>query len=142
MVTRSGSLTLEKRLRRKRRNLVVQNPTNLHDNARSRSAAVTDLLRCWQWEILEHPPYSPDVSPCDYDLFIKVKEPLRGTQYNTRDELICAVGWSIWNINKNGHADGVQCLPNIWQKVINKRATILKVHKYRVNQNFCYKKIW
>ena len=24
-------------------------------------------------EILEHPPYSPDISPCDYDLFTKVK---------------------------------------------------------------------
>ena len=25
-------------------------------------------------------PYSPDMSPCDYSLFAKVKEPLRGTQ--------------------------------------------------------------
>ena len=39
-------------------------------------------------EILEYPPYPSDMSPCDYDLFAKVKEPLRGTRYNTRDELI------------------------------------------------------
>ena len=26
------------------------------------------------------------LSPCDYDLFSKVKEPLRGTRYNTRDQ--------------------------------------------------------
>ncbi|KAJ4449206.1 hypothetical protein ANN_00603 [Periplaneta americana] len=64
-------------LGRKRRHSVVQNPIILHDNARSHTAAaVKDLLRCWQWEILEHPPYSPDMSPCDYDLFAKVKEPL------------------------------------------------------------------
>ena len=44
--------------------------------ARSHTAAVTDLLRRWQWGILEHPPYSPDMCPCDYDLFTKVKEPL------------------------------------------------------------------
>ena len=57
-------------LRRKRRHLVVQNPIILHDNSRSHTAAaVTDLLRRWQWEILEHPPYSPDMIPCDYDLF-------------------------------------------------------------------------
>ncbi|KAJ4443292.1 hypothetical protein ANN_04960 [Periplaneta americana] len=88
-------------LRRKRRHLVVQNPIILHDNARSHTAAaVKDLLRRWQWEILEHPPYSPDKSPCDYDLFAKVKELLRGTQYNTRDELIRAIGRSIWNIKK------------------------------------------
>ena len=47
----------------------VQNPIILHDNARSHTAAVTDLLRSWQWDILEHLPYSPDESACDYDLF-------------------------------------------------------------------------
>ncbi|KAJ4434037.1 hypothetical protein ANN_16356 [Periplaneta americana] len=108
-------------LRRKQRHLVVQNPIILHDNARRHTAAaVKDLLRRWQWEVLEHPPYSPDMSPCDYDLFAKVKEPLRGTRYNTRDELIRAIGRSIRNINKDGRADGVRRLPNIWQKVINK----------------------
>ncbi|KAJ4426651.1 hypothetical protein ANN_26449 [Periplaneta americana] len=58
--------------------------------------------------------------PCDCDLFAKLKEPLRGTRYNTRDELIRALGRSIRNINKYGRADGVRRLPNIWQKVINK----------------------
>ncbi|KAJ4438964.1 hypothetical protein ANN_14918 [Periplaneta americana] len=105
-------------LRRKRRHLGVQNSIILHDNAKSHTAAaVSDLLRRWQWEILEHPPYSPDMSPCDYDLFAKVKEPLRGTRYNTRDELIRAIERSIRNINKDGRADGVRRLPNIWQKV-------------------------
>ena len=83
-------------------------PIILHRNARSHTAAaVTDLLRRLQWEILEHPPYSPDMSPCDYDLFAKVKEPLQGAQYNTRNELIRAVGRSIWDFNKDGPADGV-----------------------------------
>ena len=69
------------------------------------------------------------MSPCDYDLFAKVKKPLRGTRYNTRNELIRVIGQSIRNINKYGRTDGVRRLPNIWQKVINKGATILKVHK-------------
>ena len=34
------------------------------------------------------------MSPCDYDPFAKVKEPLRGNRYNTRDELIRAIGQS------------------------------------------------
>ena len=51
--------------------------------------------------------YSPDVSPYDYDLFVKVKEPLQGTRYDTRDELIRALGQSIRNIDKDGGADGV-----------------------------------
>ena len=79
------------------------------------------------WNI--HPPYSPDMSPWDYDLFAKVKEPLPGTRYNTRDELIREIGRSLRNINKYGCADGVRQLSNIWQKVINEGAIILKVHK-------------
>ncbi|KAJ4444105.1 hypothetical protein ANN_05894 [Periplaneta americana] len=48
---------------------------------------------------------------------IHLKEPLRGTRYNVRDELIRALGRSIRNINKDGRADGVRRLPNIWQKL-------------------------
>ncbi|KAJ4435539.1 hypothetical protein ANN_18155 [Periplaneta americana] len=40
--------------------------------------------------------------------FTKVKEPLRGTRYNTKDELTRAIGRSIRNINKDGRANGVR----------------------------------
>jgi len=63
-------------MRRKRPRLFQNNlPIVLHDNARCHVANnITFLLRRWQWEILEHPPYSPDMSPCDFDLFPKLKE--------------------------------------------------------------------
>ena len=99
---------------------MVQNPIILHDNPMSHVAAVTDFLHCWQWEILEHPPYSRGMSPCYYDLLAKVKELLRGIRCNTRNGHIRAIGRSIRNINKDGGADGVRYRPNILQKVINK----------------------
>ena len=46
---------------------------------------------------------------------------LQGARYNTRYELIRAIERSIQNINKDGRADGVRRLPNIWQTVVNKR---------------------
>jgi hypothetical protein len=52
------------------------------------------------------------MSLCDYDLFAKLKEPLPGERYNTRVEIIRAVGWSLLDINRNGR------LPQIWQKVV------------------------
>ena len=117
-------------LRRKRRHLVIQNPIILHDDVRSHNAAaVMDIRRCWQWKFLEHLQNSPDMSPCDYDPFAKVKEPLRRTRYNTKDELIRAIGWSIRNIKKDGRSDSVRRLPNLWQKMIKKVATILKGRK-------------
>ncbi|KAJ4438093.1 hypothetical protein ANN_14032 [Periplaneta americana] len=50
----------------------------LQDNARAHMAhPVADLYHRWRWEVLFHPPHSPDLSPCDYDLIPKMKEPLR-----------------------------------------------------------------
>ena len=33
-----------------------------------------------------HPPYSPDFAPCDFWLFPKLKEKLRGCRYETIEE--------------------------------------------------------
>ena len=74
----------------------------------------------------ERAPYSLDMSPCVYYLFAKVKEPLRGTRYSTRDELIHAIGRSIRKINNDGRTDGVRRLPNIWQEVINKEGDYIE----------------
>jgi len=38
----------------------------LHDNARPHlGKVVTDLLTKYEWEVLPHMPYSPDMSPPD-----------------------------------------------------------------------------
>ena len=34
-----------------------------------------------------HPPYSPDLAPCDFCLFSKLKENLRGCRYETIEEM-------------------------------------------------------
>ena len=38
-----------------------------------------------------HPPYSPDLAPCDFWLFPKLKEKLRGSCYETIEEMKKAV---------------------------------------------------
>jgi len=66
---------------RRKPQLLGTNLITLHDNARAHTAnIVTDLLRRWRWEILEQPPYSPDMSPCDYDLI----QPLEGVVHHQR----------------------------------------------------------
>ena len=34
-----------------------------------------------------HPPYSPELAPCDFCLFHKLKEKLRGCRYETIEEM-------------------------------------------------------
>ena len=38
-----------------------------------------------------HPPYSPDLAPCDFCSFLKLKEKLRGCRYETIEEIKEAV---------------------------------------------------
>ncbi|KAJ4450086.1 hypothetical protein ANN_01493 [Periplaneta americana] len=84
-------------------------PFNFHDNAPCHVAeAVAELLRRWDWEVLEHPPYSPDVSPCDYDLFPRLKEPIRSKRFADIASVLHAVGQSIREIYRNNLANGIQ----------------------------------
>ena len=38
-----------------------------------------------------HPPYSPDLAPCDFWIFLKLKENLRGCRFGTIEEMKEAV---------------------------------------------------
>jgi len=47
----------------------------LHDKARPHTThATVNLLERWGWEILEHPPYSPDLVPSDFLLLPNLKK--------------------------------------------------------------------
>jgi histone-lysine N-methyltransferase SETMAR len=53
-----------------------------HDNASAHSAAKTvDFLHEAGVQLVPHPPYSPDLSPCDFFLFPKIKHLLKGTRF-------------------------------------------------------------
>jgi hypothetical protein len=46
----------------------------LHDNAHPHTANKTNqTLRNFKWEVLEHPPYRPDLAPSDIHLFGHLK---------------------------------------------------------------------
>ena len=55
----------------------------LHDNAPAhKSATVQEYQKESGLDVLDHPPYSPDLSPCDFWLFPKLKEMLARTVLN------------------------------------------------------------
>ena len=98
----------------------LRNVIILHDNATPHKAiCVRDLLRCWRWEVLEHPPYSLDLLPCDYDLIPKLKAPLRGHRFRTRDDIAIAVRRLIMTNFIHVEADGICLLPHDWQDTID-----------------------
>ncbi|XP_014785013.1 histone-lysine N-methyltransferase SETMAR-like [Octopus bimaculoides] len=59
-----------------------------HDNARPHTTRLTKtLLEELGWEILLHPPYSPDLAPSDYHLFRGLQNHFDGLMLTTREEI-------------------------------------------------------
>ena len=78
-----------KRFRRKRPALFKLCQWHFHqDNALvHNSILVTDYLTKMGIKTVRHPPYSPDLAPCDFWLFPKLKEKLRGCHYQIIEEM-------------------------------------------------------
>ena len=57
----------------------------LHDNASSHKCEVVkSFLASEKVKVLNHPPYSPDLSPCDFFLLPRLKKMLSGNKYTSR----------------------------------------------------------
>ena len=60
----------------------------LHDNAPAHKAKpVLDTLKSLGWDLLPHPPYSPDLAPSDYHLFASMGHALKDTHFKTSEDL-------------------------------------------------------
>jgi histone-lysine N-methyltransferase SETMAR len=61
-------------IQNKRRGMLTFSIVLLHDNVHLHTAACTQaLLKHFNWELSDHPPYSPDLAPSDYNLFTYLK---------------------------------------------------------------------
>ena len=59
-----------------------------HDNARPYVAKpVTTYLKTLKWEVLPHPPYSPDIAPSDYYLFWSMAHGLADQQFHSYEDI-------------------------------------------------------
>jgi hypothetical protein len=73
----------------KKRGMLTYHVALLHDNARPHTAARTPaLLRHFNWELFDHPPYNPDLAPSDYHLFTCLKDRLVSQRFNNNEELM------------------------------------------------------
>nr|KAF6374223.1 hypothetical protein mPipKuh1_009456 [Pipistrellus kuhlii] len=91
-----------------------------HDNARPHTSLVT-----WQklmelgWDVLPHPPYSPDLAPSDYFLFRSLQNSLNGKNFNNDDDVKSYLIQFFANKNQKFFERGIMMLPERWQKVID-----------------------
>ena len=76
----------------------------LHDNASSRKCEVVkSFLASEKVKVLNHPPYPPDRSPCDFFLFPRLKKMLSGNKYMSRSSFGSAIYQCLQQIPKEDY---------------------------------------
>lgn len=84
-----------------------------NDNASAHtSLLVREFLAKNNTLIMPQPPYSPDLAPCDFFLFPKLKRPMKGRRYATIEEIKTASKEELNKITKN---DFLKCFEE-WKK--------------------------
>jgi len=94
----------------------------LHDNARLHTArATTEALKTLKFEVLSHPPYSPDLAPSNFHFFPHLKRDLKGTHCTSDDEVKRAVTSWIKQRTPEFFIDGMRKLVLRWEKCIERQ---------------------
>jgi histone-lysine N-methyltransferase SETMAR len=91
----------------------------LHDNASSHTSKMTkNKLADLGWEVLPHPPYSPDMAPSDFHLFTSLKGWLKGKRFSNVQEAENAVQEYFNSKPIEFYARAFSKLPDIWEEII------------------------
>ncbi|GFT86816.1 histone-lysine N-methyltransferase SETMAR [Trichonephila clavipes] len=96
------------------------------DDARLHTSVVTRQKR-WDlgWEVLMHPPYSPDLAPSDYNLFLAFKNFLSDKNLGTREDCGNRLLEFFANKDQDFHERGIMKPPLKWQQIIQQNGAYL-----------------
>ncbi|KAJ4448074.1 hypothetical protein ANN_10086 [Periplaneta americana] len=70
------------------------------------------------YQILPHPPYSPDMAPSDFFLFPRMKNPLRGKHFQNDEEVIFEVERFLNSQNADFYNQGLHQVIHCWEKCV------------------------
>ena len=80
-----------------------------------------DTVRALKFEVLKHPPYSPELAPSDFHLFGPMKEHLRGQKFADINEVMEVVQSWLKATPKSFFLEGIRKLVDRWTKCVAKQ---------------------
>ena len=90
-----------------------------HDNARPHTAKMTKKkLQALGWEVLPHPPDSPDLTPSDFHLFRKMAAELTNGHFDDEGEVEKWLTDFFARHTRTFWGKGIHALPYKWEQVI------------------------
>ncbi|WKY05876.1 hypothetical protein Q1695_006243 [Nippostrongylus brasiliensis] len=91
----------------------------LHDNARPHTARRTkNVIQAYGWEILPHPPYSPDLAPSDFHLLRSLSNAISGTSFDSEAQLGTWLDEFFESKSPDFYKRGIDNLVNCWERVV------------------------
>ena len=91
-----------------------------NDNTWLHSAAQTqDLITSFRWEKVYHSPYSSDLAPSDFHLFLHLKKFLGGKRFDNHNDLKDAVQKWLTSQAAAFYEEGIQKLVPRYDKCLN-----------------------
>ncbi|EFN78775.1 Histone-lysine N-methyltransferase SETMAR, partial [Harpegnathos saltator] len=89
------------------------------DNAPAHSARdTTDKLKKLRYELVPHPPYSPDLAPSDYFLFPRLKQWLAGKRFYSNEEVKLETNAYFEGLDTEHYKTGIEMLADRYTKCI------------------------
>jgi len=96
------------------------------DNARPHTSLMTrQKLGQLGWEVLMHPPYSPDLAPSDYHLFRSLQNSLNGKTFGNDEAIKSHLVQFFADKGQKFYERGILNLPGRWQKVIEQNGNYI-----------------
>ena len=91
-----------------------------HDNAPAHSSRdVAAKFQELRYELLPHPPYSPDLAPYDFFLFPNMKTWLGGKKFSSNEEVIAETEAYFAEFEKSYFLEGLRKWPKRWEKCVD-----------------------
>jgi transposase len=87
--------------------------------SRATRRLIPALLEQFKWEIFEPPPYSSDLAPSDYDLFLNLKTFLTGQSLGSDQETKDVVQDQLKGLTETIFDEGIQKLVPRYDKCLN-----------------------
>jgi histone-lysine N-methyltransferase SETMAR len=117
---------LKSAIRSKRRGELGKNAIFLHDNACPQTANQTvETVNELGFELMEHPPYCPDLAPSDFRVFGPMKVALRGRRFSS-DEEVTGVAQNWLKTQSKKKTDGIKKLAKAGTGALKSRGVTLK----------------
>ena len=106
-------------LKQKRPELINRKSVVFHQvNARPHTSLLArQKLLELGWDILPHPPYSPDLAPSDYYLFRSLQNFLDGKTFTSNEEVKNHLNQFFASKEQKFYERGIMLLPERWQKI-------------------------